>query len=133
MTSISIPDSVTFIGNYVFNGCTALTSIAVGEANAAYCSRDGVLFNKAKTSLICYPAGKTGTYEIPDGVTNIDYGAFRYCAWLTGVTIPDSVDFIRYWAFHECTGLTSVTIPGGVYAVLASAFFMCSNLESVQI
>ena len=72
LTSITIPDSVTSIGREAFSGCTGLTMIEVGAENLNYTGIDGVLFNKGKTVLHTYPAGKTGdNYTIPDGVTSI--------------------------------------------------------------
>lgn len=92
LTSIEIPASVTSIGNSPFVRCTGLTGINVAESNAYYSSDCGVLFNKEKTTLISYPAGKTNTsYEIPSGVTSIDSCAFADCTGLTSVTISDSV------------------------------------------
>jgi len=89
LTSITIPDSVTSIGKEVFFNCTSLTAINVDTANTVYISEDGVLYNKEKTALIQYPAGKTAAaFTIPDSVTSIEYEAFDH-AGLTGVTIPN--------------------------------------------
>ena len=60
LTSVIIPASVKTIGSTVFLNCTALTAITVDPGNQNYSSDNGVLFNKTKQSLICYPAGKTG-------------------------------------------------------------------------
>ena len=77
-------------------------------------SESGIVFNKDKTSLIVYPAGKKGAYTIPGSVTEIVMGAFAYCTELTSITIPDSVTSIYSMAFESCTGLTEVTIPDSV-------------------
>ena len=61
LTEVNIPASVTNIGSWVFDYCSALTAIHVAEGNTAYSSEDGVLFNKDKTTLVCYPIGKTET------------------------------------------------------------------------
>ena len=58
LTDIIIPDSVTLIGSFAFEGCTSLTEIKVATKNANYVSINGVLYNKNKTTLMCYPAGK---------------------------------------------------------------------------
>lgn len=108
LTSVTIPASVTTIGNDPFIACTSLTSIHVAEANPAYASVDGVLFSKDKTTLIMFPAGKEGAYEIPQGVTDISQDAFYYCLSLTSVTIPASVTKIDDYAFGYCTSLTLV-------------------------
>jgi len=114
LTSITIPDSVTSIQNGAFAYCTSLTAINVDAENTAYSSQDGVLFNKTKTTLIVCPAGKTGTYIIPNGVTSIGQNAFNQCAKLTSITIPEGVTSINGNYFFECSSLTSITLPSSI-------------------
>ena len=63
-------------GHFAFFGCTGLTELDVEPANAGYSSLGGVLFDKARTTLIQYPGGKAGAYAIPAGVTRIQSAAF---------------------------------------------------------
>ena len=134
LTSVTIPDSVTSIDSSAFGGCSSLTAIDVEVGNNNYTSVNGVLFNKGKTELICYPSGKTDkSYNIPNGVTSIGYSAFIVCTSLTSVTIPDSVTSIGYYAFYGCTSLTSITIPNSVTSIGKYAFYDCSSLTSVTI
>lgn len=80
LTSITIPNSVTSIGEKAFFWCLALTAIYVAEANEYYSSLDGVLFNKDKTELICYPPSKVDdSYNIPNSVKSIGNSAFEDC------------------------------------------------------
>ena len=82
--------TVTSIGDGAFIGCTSLTTIEVSARNADYTIVNGVLFNKEKTVLHTYPAGKTGDkYNIPERVTYIEESAFYGCTSLTSITIPD--------------------------------------------
>ena len=123
LTSIAIPNSVTNIGERAFEVCDNLTEIKVDASNKNYSSQDGVLFNKNKTELIQYPAGKSGaSYDIPNGVTIIGNYAFRGCDSLTSVTIPAGVTSIGESAFEFCAGLTSVTIPDSVTSIGGYAF-----------
>ena len=132
LNAVTIPESVTSIGNYVFAGCTALTAIEVASDNPDYCSEDGVLFNKDKTTLIQYPAGNARTeYTIPDGVTSFGE-AFLDCS-LTALTIPGSVTRIGLSAFYENNTLTSVTIGEGVPTIGNYAFYHCTALTSITI
>ena len=134
LTSITIPDSVTSIGDGAFDGCSKLNQINVDTANTTYSSVNGVLFNKDKTELIRYPAGKTDTsYSIPNSVTSIGGSAFSGCSSLTSVTIPDSVTSIGGHAFYGCDSLTSITIPNSVTSIGDYAFRYCSNLTSITI
>ncbi|MBQ6863053.1 MAG: leucine-rich repeat protein, partial [Clostridia bacterium] len=106
----------------------------VDADNTAYCSEDGVLFNKSKTELIQYPVGNARTsYTIPDSVTSIGDVAFLYCTSLPSVTIPDSVTRIGGAAFRGCTSLTSVTIGNSVTSIGIGAFYNCTSLTSVTI
>ena len=131
LTSATIPDSVTGIGYAAFSKCGSLKSIDVGEGNTEYSSEDGVLFDKNKTVLIHFPAGKGGHYTIPDGVTSIGDHAFIKCISLTSVTIPDSVTSIGALAFRDCFGLKSVRIPDSITNIKSAAFSSCSNLKSI--
>ena len=132
MESISIPASVTSIGYDAFGGCTKMESFNVAEGNANYASADGVLFNKDKTTLIQYPAGKEANpYTIPSTVTAIGENAFIGCAKLASVTIPANVTSIGNFAFSGCTSLASVTIPAGVTSIGAYTFSVCTSLASV--
>ena len=134
LTSVTIPDSVTSIGSGAFSNCTSLKSIEVSGNNKSYSSADGVLFNKDKTELITYPAGKTDSeYVIPNSVTSIGYSAFKNCTSLTSVTIGNSVTSIGNEAFYGCTSLTSVTVPDSVTSIGDYAFCNCTSLTSVTI
>ncbi len=132
--SILIPDSVTFIGSGAFSECNSLTGITVDAGNNYYCDVNGVLFNKGKTDIICYPIGKTETsYIIPDGVTSVGDYEFSLCESLTSITIPDSVTSIGYSAFEGCTSLMSIIIPDSVTYIDAYAFNYCPSLAKVII
>ena len=99
LTSVTIPNSVTDIGERAFAACYDLTEISVAEDNLQYCSDEyGVLFNKDKSKLIQAPGGILGVYAIPDGVTSIGAEAFN-TANLKSVTIPGSVISIGERAF----------------------------------
>jgi PKD repeat protein len=132
LTSVFIPSSVTNIGVGVFYACTGLTAIIVDAYNPVYVSLAGVLFDKNRNTLIQCPVGETGTYLIPDSVTNIGFGAFVDCFALTNVVFGTNVTSIGDHAF-DSSGLTSALIGNSVITIGNSAFGGCPSLTSVTI
>ena len=113
--------SVTSIGSSAFSGCSALTSVTIGNS---------------VTSIGSYAfSGCSGltSVTIPNSVTSIGYAAFRGCSALTSVTIGNSVTSIGSNAFDGCSALTSVTIPNSVTSIGEYAFYGCTGLHSLTI
>jgi len=129
--SVTIPGSVTNIGAAAFAGCDAQTAINVDAQNAFFSSLNGVLFDKAQSTLVEYPGGKIGTYDFPGTVTSIAQDAFASCSNLTRITIPASVTNIGTEAFADCYYLTTATVASGVLTLGEYAFGGCVRLTSV--
>jgi hypothetical protein len=94
---------------------------------------DGVLFDKDQTTLIQCPAGKIGSYSIPNGVTNFDGAPFGGCNGLTNVTIPNGVTSIVSGMFEFCYSLTTVNMPNSITSIGDYAFYTCVGLTSIII
>ena len=121
VSRVTLPDSVTSIGDWVFSDCTDLTSIEIPNSVTSigyYAFSDC----KGLTSIV-----------IPDSVTSIGEGAFSWCTSLTSVTIPDSVISIGESMFNRCTSLTYIEIPDSVTSIGDGAFYGCTGLTSVVI
>ena len=100
LTNITVPDSVTSIGNCAFLGCSGLTSITIPDSVTSI----GESVFQACTSLTSVTIG--------NGLTSIDDYAFYHCRSLTSITIPDGIISIGYDAFFDCSSLTDVYYSG---------------------
>ena len=121
LTSITIPDSVTIIGDSAFELCTSLVSINIPDTvisvgNCAFEECDSLT-----------------NVKFPDNITRIESGTFMGCENLTSFAIPESVTLINISAFEKCTGLKSITIPKSVTEIGSSAFYGCTNLSCITI
>ena len=120
VTELVIPESVTVIGDYAFEGCVSLRSVTIGEhvvgigyGAFSYCS--------SLTSI-----------TIPAGVTKLEGWTFASCTSLASIDIPDGVTSIGDYTFYNCHSLTSITIPEGVESIEQYAFSDCYSLEAVR-
>jgi hypothetical protein len=179
LAALALPDGLVRVGERAFYGCRGLKEVGIGagttdvtgqtfelctgvqrfqvaEANPALTAQDGILFSKDRKTLVCFPAGRNGTAEIPagvevvgesaffgcdhlesvsmpDGLREIGDHAFNYCPELKGVVLPDGVERIGSWAFYYSTGLETVEIPDSVTEIGDHAFAACYALASVRI
>jgi hypothetical protein len=133
LTNVTIPASLTTIGQGAFLQCFQLHAINVSPANPAFSSAGGVLYNKNQTEMVTYPDGMTGTsYIIANTVTSIGASAFQFCSLAT-VSIPDSVTNIGASAFESCADLSVVVLPPNLQSIGDTAFGLCPNLTSITI
>ena len=121
ITSITIPDSVTTIGSFVFT-----TSPHLIEFKGKFASDNGRCLIIDNT-FVTYAAASGTEYTIPYGVTTIGEGAFYGYSSLTSIVIPDSVTTIGDRAFFYCHSLTSVTIPDSVTTIGDDALYGCQG------
>ncbi len=130
LTNIQIPSSVTSIES---QEDSEFSSISVDEDNTTYSSSNGVLFDKNKTTLICYPGGKNDkTYNIPSGVTTIKKYSFSGCKNTEHLKIPSSARIIEEYSFNG-SNFTSIEIENGLTTIGTSAFKACDNLINIEI
>ncbi len=114
LTAISIGKNVGTISDFAFYSCDSLESITVDSNNANYSSdRNSVLFDKAQTTLIQYPAGALrSSYTIPDSVKNIADRAFSSTKYLTYLTLGAGVESLGEDVFFEAYSLKTISVSG---------------------
>ena len=114
--SFTIPIGVSYIDDYVFKYYDNLENIFVNAQNEDYCDIDGVLFSlnnetKAPYSLIIYPRAKSNTtYQIPEGINNLEFAAFYKCSNLINLNVPKSIESFPVvdWWDYKCWENNSV-------------------------
>ena len=144
LKSVSIPASVTRIGQQAFDRCTNLETVSFPDGNnityvgkEAF-NRTGWLDNQPNGVVyigkVAY-LGKnlSGDISINDGTESISDEAFLNCTGLTSITIPNNVTYIGSSAFAGCTSLTSIAIPNSVTVIQDCAFKNCTSLTSITI
>ncbi|GEM_PF-3713501 len=90
-----------FVG-YGFAGNRGLQNINVDSQNAVFSSKDGVLFNSNQSTIISFPIGRVGNYEMPDSVKVVGEAAFITSS-LSSVTISSSLEEIQDYGFAGTT------------------------------
>ena len=133
LISVELPDNA-IISSDTFKECKNLSDIVISDTNNNYIVKNGILYNKNMTRILCYPAGiKDTEFSVPDTVTTIDDLAFYGAKALESVDIPDSVIAINTNAFGECSGLKEVVIPDSVTSMGEAVFYKCTSLEKVKL
>ncbi len=153
---IEFGKNVNAVGANAFVGNTALETINVVDKNKEFSSIDGVLYNKNGGALVTFPAGRTGTYELPQNVEEIrDYAfknaklsvvklaeepALRYIglnafedSQLEEIEISANVEKINSYTFKNAKKLAKVTFNDGLKYIAASAFEGCVALKEIKL
>ena len=130
LKKLNIPKSTWYIESG-FSFCYKLTDIYVDIDNPSYTSEDGVLFDKEKTKLICYPIGRKGSvYTVPDTVERIMDEAFAGSI-LTQINLPENLRIVGNSAFGICYYLRDIIIPESVEIMENEAFEPRHVLSSI--
>ena len=133
LISVELPDNA-IISSDTFKECKNLSDIVISDTNNNYIVKNGILYNKNMTRILCYPAGiKDTEFSVPDTVKTIGDFAFYGAKVLESINIPDSVTNIGTDAFGECSGLKEAVIPDSVTSMGEAVFYKCTSLEKVKL
>ncbi len=118
---VTLPSTLTSIGDQAFYNCTSLSSISIpeGVTRIGYCAFSTCISLTSAT--------------LPDSLTEIGEQAFYSCSKLSGISFPADLSFIGNNAFDSCRSLTSIVIPDGVTVISNAAFSRCSKLADITL
>lgn len=128
LLSVTFPKSLTSMGGDVFYKDYKLNAIYIQDL-AGWCSYGGG--NQNNDYRLYVDNVEVTDLVIPEGVTKINFGAFRRCVGLQSVTCPSTVEIIDKYAFSGCPNLRSVRLSNSVKAVAENAFKDCKNLKII--
>lgn len=145
LKSVTIPNTLTSIGEAAFSGCENLASITIPSSvnQIGWGAFDGTAWLKKQSNGVVYAGNVLYSYKgsmpdntkivVKDGTVSITDGAFAGTIGLTSITIPQSVKYIGKSAFGGCDELPSIILPNGITSIEENCFEGCSSLTSIDI
>ena len=145
LINITFGSNLEEIGENIFDDCSNLMAVNVVNDNLFYCSEDGVLYNKAKTTLVICPGGKQGEFNVPGSITDINYNALGSCSKIYSIKVSTdnsqfsslngvlySKDFSKL-LFCPRGKEGECVIQEGVVSICDEAFYNCNKLTSITL
>ena len=121
ISSITVPDTVGYIGDFAFSNCDYLTKIELPKGLTTI--GKGAFRGCDALTKVSFPAG----------LLSIGEGAFESCKKLTNFTLPEGLLTIEDGAFQNCVAITKVTVPTSVIDLGDGAFIGCTSLYEVDL
>lgn len=149
LTKVSIPATVSSLGDHAFYNCAALKNVTFEKdknGNTALISIGSEAFAYTAFSSIDIPGSvdKIGSgafscnraltaFSFPEKVTSLELNMFNGCTALESVTLPETIDKIPQYAFKDCESLQEIEIPESVTAIERYAFNGCKGLQKIEL
>ena len=121
VTSLTLPDNLTKIGDYAFAGCTSLATMNIPSGITSI------------GTYAFYNCQALSISQIPSGVTSIGQNGFYNCYGLAATSLPSGLTRIEAYAFYGCRNLAITSLPSGLTALGNYAFFGCYNIAVTEI
>ena len=153
LVEITIPASISYSGS-MFENCYSLQNVYIEGSPKTYNSYSGILYSHPdNTTLLYFPAGRTGSFRVPDQVTKVGNCAFMgskletitfpetleiidsWCfvnSWIGNFILPSSLERIESTAFQSCLNLTSIVLPDSLEYIGPNCFKYCKNLIYIR-
>jgi hypothetical protein len=142
ITSVTMPDSITSIGEFSFSGCTSLKMLVLSDGLISM--GKGAFYNCISLENVYLPYGlsvigdwafwncqQLTSISIPNSISSIGIGAFSGCTRLSDVQINSSLSSLAQYLFADCIALKTITLPPNVASIGEYAFADCYNLSEL--
>jgi sugar lactone lactonase YvrE len=147
LTSITIPEGITTIGQYAFYDCEGLSSVSfpasltrIGDNAFQYC--DGISTISFPPSSLLTTIGNyafnycqgLSSVSFPASLTTIGNYVFQLCSKLSTILFPPSslLTTIGEYAFGNCYVLSPISLPSSLTTISEGAFFFCTGLTTIS-
>ena len=143
ITGITLPNSITSLGNSCFKLCNKLTSVklpdnitSLGDETFMTCSKlSSINIPNTLTSLgeFCLAFCNITKLTLPNSITNLGNNCFQSCENLETITLPQNITNLPAYCFHDCKKLSGITLHEGITSLGESCFEGCSSLTSLKL
>lgn len=143
ITGITLPNSITSLGNSCFKLCNKLTSVklpdnitSLGDETFMTCSKlSSINIPNTLTSLgeFCLAFCNITKLTLPNSITNLGNNCFQSCENLETITLPQNITNLPAYCFHDCKKLSGITLHEGITSLGESCFEGCSSLTSIKL
>lgn len=150
LKSVTFSKYLDYVAYDAFEDCPSLTSFSFSGKHPQWLASNGIIYSRSRDTLVCFPPGITGHYDLYDRVEVIREGAFAYshlssiymqgqvkeigdyafdhAIQLEAINFPSSLRSIGKWAFNRCADLKTLVLPSSLESIQYYAFRGCTSL-----